>query len=184
MAIYISGAEYEHREILLREKPLEMLASSPKGTVPVLVLPDGRVLEESLDIMHWALTQNDPENWLNSVNQNLIDANDGPFKSALDRYKYPTRYDQSNPDEERDKACPHLERLNQILSHQAFLAGSRRGFTDVALFPFIRQFANTDRAWFDSLPLQPLQHWLEQLLTSRLFDAIMTKYPRWTSLKL
>ena len=179
MALYISGAEYEHREILLREKPVEMLSVSPKGTVPVLVLPDGQVLDESLDVMQWALAQNDAENWLKSVDHHLISANDGPFKQALDRYKYPARYGLDQPDVERDKAMPYLNELNRLLSGQAFLGGHARGFTDIAIFPFIRQFANTDRAWFDALQMKPLQHWLEQLLASPLFDAIMVKYPLW-----
>ncbi|MFC4292131.1 glutathione S-transferase [Sphingorhabdus arenilitoris] len=181
MALHISGTQLEHREILLRDKPDEMLATSPKGTVPVLVLPDGQILDESLDIMRWALAQNDPESWLKSLDFQLITGNDGSFKQALDRYKYPSRYNLDDPAQERDKAIPFLEELNRHLTQHVFLLGDRRGFTDIALFPFIRQFANTDRAWFDAQPMAGLQKWLAWHLKSPLFDAIMAKHPLWKS---
>jgi glutathione S-transferase len=181
MAIAISGVEVEHREIILRDKPAEMLKVSSKGTVPVLLLPDGRVVDESLDVMRWALTQNDPEGWLESAEEPLIAANDGPFKQALDRYKYPHRYDLPDGLVHREAAMEHLQALNQKLTAAPYLSGSQRGFCDIALFPFVRQFANTDRDWFDPLPLPALQHWLTEMLASPLFERIMTKHPLWES---
>jgi glutathione S-transferase len=181
MAIAISGVEVEHREIILRNKPREMLDVSPKGTVPVLLLPDGRVVDESLDVMRWALTQNDPEDWLMSAEEPLIAANDGPFKQALDRYKYPHRYNLPDGIANREAAMEHLRALNEKLIAAPYLSGSQRGFCDIALFPFVRQFANTDRDWFDPLPLPALQHWLTEMLASPLFERIMTKHPLWES---
>ncbi len=111
MALLVSGATYEHREVVLRDKPAAMLEASPKGTVPVFVTEDGVVLEESLDIMRWALGNSDPERWLDDANANLIEANDGPFKHHLDRYKYATRYDDVDPEEHRAAALAHLRQL-------------------------------------------------------------------------
>jgi glutathione S-transferase len=179
MAVAVSGVKVELREVVLRDKPAEMLAVSPKGTVPVLELPDGRVLEESTDIMHWALEQNDPDNWLRHVDTDLISANDGPFKQALDRYKYPHRYDLPDGMEGRDKALVHLNELDKRLTNAPFLAGGTCGFTDIALIPFVRQFAATHQAWFDAQPLSALQGWLAALLQSRLFACTMTRYPQW-----
>jgi glutathione S-transferase len=179
MAIAVSGVEVEHREILLRDKPAEMLAASPKGTVPVLVLPDGDVIDESLDVMRWALAQSDPENWLGGVDNALIATNDGPFKADLDRYKYPTRFGLADTFKPRELAMMHLTALNDRLSVQACLTGDTRAFTDIALFPFMRQFANTDREWFDTLPLPSLQKWLEGLIASDLFETVMVKHLPW-----
>lgn len=181
MAIAVSGLRVELREVVLRDKPAEMLEVSPKGTVPVLVLSDGNVLEESLDIMRWALGQSDPEEWLGHINGELIAANDGPFKRALDRYKYPYRYDLSDGLASRDEGLKHLVDFNATLGTARFLAGERCGFTDVALFPFVRQFAATYQAWFDSLALPALQKWLLSLTGSALFAEIMVKYPQWNA---
>jgi glutathione S-transferase len=150
MAVAVSGVKVEMREIVLRDKPPEMLAASPKGTVPVLVMPNGDVIDESLHIMRWALAQNDPEVWLAHTDTDLIATNDGPFKAALDRYKYPHRYGLSDGLEHRDTGLEYLQNLDQILRNQAFLDGTNRGFTDIALFPFIRQYAATDKLWFDA----------------------------------
>lgn len=180
MAIAVSEVQVELREVVLRDKPPEMLELSPKGTVPVLALPDGTLLEESLDIMAWALDRNDPEGWLQYVDHDLIAHNDGPFKHALDRYKYPHRYDLADGLAHRHSASTHLETLENALVCSAYLAGSKRGFTDVALFPFVRQFAATDADWFASKPWPALQKWLETLETTDLFTQIMTRYPRWT----
>lgn len=179
MAIAVSGIEVELREVVLRDKPSELVAISPKATVPVLLLPDGRVIEESLDIMQWVLGQNDPEGWLNGMNTELIVANDGPFKAALDRYKYPHRYDLESGEAHRNSAVEHLANLNRILSEQSYLAGETRGLADIALFPFIRQFAATDQDWFDAQPLRALQNWLSGLIQSDLFAGIMHRYPQW-----
>lgn len=179
MAIAVSGLQVELREVVLRDKPAEMLEVSPKGTVPVLVLSDGRLCEESLDIMRWALAQNDPEHWLTHIDDDLIAVNDGPFKQALDRYKYPHRYELEDGVDFRNSALPHLDDMNSQLSRTPFISGQTRGFTDIALFPFVRQFAATDQAWFDAQPLHALQNWILGLLQSDLFTRIMVRYPQW-----
>ena len=179
MAIAVSGVKVELREVVLRDKPPEMLEASPKGTVPVLVLPKGDVIDESLDIMRWALGQNDPEDWLKKIDDALIAANDGPFKHALDRYKYPHRYDLADGLAQRDTALTHLANLNECLDVKLFLGGDQSGFTDIALFPFVRQFAATDPAWFAAQPLPALHRWLEEITGSALFASIMTRYPQW-----
>jgi glutathione S-transferase len=179
MAIAVSGVQVELREVVLRDKPLEMLEMSPKGTVPVLVLSDCTVLEESLDIMRWALGQNDPEGWLAHVDDELIAANDDPFKHALDRYKYPHRYDLADGLAHRDLALTHLTVLNERLQTTPFIGGVQVGFTDIALFPFVRQFVATDREWFATQRLGAVQRWLDVLVESALFASIMTRYLQW-----
>lgn len=179
MAVAVSGVRVELREVVLRDKPAEMLESSSKGTVPVLVLNDGRVIDESLDVMHWALAQNDPSNWLAHVDAELIAANDGPFKHALDRYKYPHRYDLADGLEHRALGLAHLTDLENALSSSPFLAGKQAGFTDIALFPFVRQFAATDSGWFETLPLPKVQAWLASFTDSTLFAQIMGRFPQW-----
>ncbi len=183
MALIISGQTCALREVALKAKPDAMLEASPKGTVPVLVLRDVTVLEESLDIMHWALSRNDPEDWLGpdpAHRDRLIADNDGVFKHHLDRYKYPNRYDNVDPMEHRAGGLAVLEALNRLLEQRPFLLADRRSLADVALFPFIRQFANTDRDWFDALPLAPLQTWLSRCLESELFAQAMKKVSPWT----
>lgn len=185
MALSVSGQVCALREVLLRDKPDEMIAASSKGTVPVLVFADGRVIDESLDVMNWALAQADPDQWLAPSQKNgeavdaLVAENDGPFKSHLDRYKYPTRYENVDPVEHREQGRKFLEILDQQLSRTGFLYGDRLAFADVAIFPFIRQFANTDRDWFDGLPLHHVQSWLTQRIESPLFLSVMKKYSVW-----
>lgn len=187
MALSISGAEYEHREVVLRDKPSAMLEASPKGTVPVYVAENGDVIDESLDLMLWALGENDPEGWLDCDREAadaLIAANDGPFKHHLDRYKYASRYkdDAKRGDVDlshRSQAETHIQTLEDRLSESAFLLGEKRSLADIAIFPFIRQFANTDRAWWDSAPYPRAQAWLENNITSELFTGIMKKFPQW-----
>ena len=179
MALHISGLEKEHREVVLRDKPAAMLEASPKGTVPVLVTDDGTVLEESLDIMRWALGKNDPEGWLERQDVELLEATDGPFKHHLDRYKYYTRYEDADPLEHRAQCLDHLKRLNDRLEGQPNLCGEQRGFADIAIFPFVRQCANHDREWFEGAGIANVAAWLERHVTSDLFAAIMTKYPKW-----
>lgn len=180
MALDVAQVEVEHREILLKDKPAEMLEASPKGTVPVIVLPDGQVLEESLDVMAWALDQNDPEGWrkdeLKAETQALISANDGDFKHHLDRYKYATRYDGAVAEDHRASASIHLETLETSLSQTDQLFGKDPTLADIAIFPFIRQFANTDRAWFDAQPWPGVQRWLAGHLASERFGRVMKKW--------
>lgn len=179
MALSSSGMEYEHREVVLRDKPPEMLEVSPKGTVPVLVTPTGTVIEESLDIMRHALAMKDPEGWLERDDPELVAANDGPFKHHLDRYKYATRYADVDPEEHRSAALDILRQLEARLAKDAYLCGAKRGLADIAIFPFIRQFANADRTWFDAQSLPRLQDWLERLITSELFTGVMAKHAQW-----
>lgn len=178
MALVASGTTVHIREVKLSNKPAELLAASPKATVPVLVCANGRVIAESLEIMHWALERNDPENWLRHQDPALIEANDGAFKHHLDRYKYPERYG-SNPTEHRTAGVELLRPLEARLAVHDNLCGNKRGLTDVALFPFIRQFAETDRAWFDAQPLPRLQAWLSRHLASPLFETIMLRLAPW-----
>ena len=184
MALKISEIDFEHRDILLKNKPAEMLEASPKGTVPVLLLPDGTVLEESLDIMRWVLTQNDPENWLEideKATEKLIIQNDGVFKYNLDRYKYPSRY----PDEDCTQAATIcyeiLEKLDIQLENKCFLFGQNRTFADIAIFPFVRQFSFVDKNKFNSKNMPNIQVWRKRLLESELFQDVMKKREIWTS---
>jgi glutathione S-transferase len=185
MALYVSGQTCELREVLLRDKPLEMIEQSPKATVPVLQLEDGAVLEESLGIMLWSLKRNDPLNWFEPEIGDrdemlaLIQAADGDFKDNLDRYKYANRYEGADPLHHRAKGEKFLSLLNDCLTAHVYLFGSNPALADFAIAPFVRQFANTDRDWFDAAPYPPLQHWLEGILTTDPFTAIMTKYPVW-----
>lgn len=181
MALDVAGIELEHREILLKAKPAEMLAASPKGTVPVLVLPDGKVLEESLDVMNWALAQSDPENWMapGGAMDGLIAANDGEFKHHLDRYKYAARYEDAVADEHRAEASAFLDGLETRLARTSQLMGEQVSLADVAIFPFIRQFANTDPDWFVAQDWPNVQRWLAAHLASERFERIMKKHAVW-----
>jgi len=178
MALYQAGEQCEIIEVELKAKPAEMLALSPKGSVPVLQLPSGTVLDESLDIMHWALAQNDPAHWLPSswaISQSLIDANDTDFKSNLDRYKYPQRFPGGNSLMARDQCFDFLRQLQAQLSGNDYLLGSQVSFVDIAIFPFIRQFANTDVQWFAAQDLPDVQRWLGSLVNCFLFKTVMVK---------
>ncbi|WP_375206038.1 glutathione S-transferase [Hyphococcus sp.] len=178
MAIAASGTPVRLREILLRDKPEEMLAASPKGTVPVVV--DGkRIIDESLDVMNWALAQNDPEDWLSRKDDGLIAENDGPFKHHLDRYKYSTRYEDADAEEHRAAGFEFLQKLEARLAHSDYLHGAERGFSDIAIFPFVRQFRIADKDWFDAAPIPNVQRWLKTLMESVLFKSVMEKYPLW-----
>ena len=186
MALWVAGITVELREVKLAAKPPELIEASPKGTVPVLVLEDGSVIDESIAIMRWALEQNDPEGWLAGDDAALIARNDGPFKRALDRYKYPSRFpDEAGGDEEtfrldhRTHILTVVHDLDARLGSRAHLCGDRRTLADIALFPFIRQFANTDRDWFDEQGLPHVQEWLEQHLASDLFESVMPKFAPW-----
>lgn len=178
MALWAAGIAVELREVKLAAKPPELLGASPKGTVPVLVLDGGAVIDESLAIMRWALAQHDSEGWLAGDDAALIAANDGPFKHHLDRAKYPTRFAADTIDH-RAAALALLAPLEARLEAAPYLGGAMRGLTDIALFPFVRQFAHIDRAWFGRQPLPHLQAWLEAHITSDLFAQIMPKHAVW-----
>lgn len=183
MAIWAANIQVEVREISLRAKPAHLLQISPKGTVPVLQLPDGTVLEQSLDIMQWALAQSDQQGWLNAehdaVNA-LITINDGEFKQALDRYKYPDRYPEHTQAFYREQGELFLQRLETALVQHRYLLGEKPSMADVAIFPFIRQFAAVDADWFASCAYPKLRVWLEGWLQTPLFEKVMQKFPTYT----
>lgn len=180
LAVASAGVEVELREIVLRDKAPEFLAVSPSATVPCLVTDEG-VIDESRDIMLWALQTNDPEGWLAMPDEgnSLIDMIEGPFKTALDRYKYSTRYDDADKLTERETASSFLRQLDQQLEGKAYLFGERPTLADMAILPFVRQFAMTDKAWFDAEPWRNLSRWLEDFLSSDRLASIMNKYPKW-----
>lgn len=183
MALASSGAQVELREILLKNKPASMLQTSAKGTVPVLQLVDGTVLDESLEVMQWALEQSDPDGFGLQPEAGdaaeLLRFNDDQFKPVLDRYKYADRYPERSVDEYRQESEVYLENVEQKLSSHQFLAGDQLGFVDIAVFPFIRQFAYVDIDWFEGSSYQKVQQWLHDLLSSTLFLRVMEKYPMW-----
>jgi UPF0176 protein len=184
LALLVSGIRCEMREITLAHKPTNMLEASPKGTVPVLVLKD-RVLDQSLDIMHWALGQNDPEGWstsgqtLDEEAHAFVRMCDDAFKTHLDRYKYPNRYDLANGLADREAGSAYLDQLNTKLMQSKFLMGAKWSWVDAAVAPFVRQFARTDRAWFDAQAWTALQNWLTQFEQSESFIAVMHRYKIW-----
>lgn len=180
LALASAGLRVELREIVLRDKAEAFLKASPKGTVPVLVSGAG-IVEESLEIMDWALGQSDPEGWLEMPSEGLalIEEFDGRFKQALDRYKYATRYADADTLAERGKASEHLARLEPMLAQTGWLFGSNASLADFAILPFVRQFANTDREWFNAQPWIHVRSWLERFEQSARFAQIMEKYPRW-----
>lgn len=184
LAIAASGCTVELREIVLRDKAQAFLDTSPTATVPCL-RAGGEILDESLDIMLWALDQSDPDNWLEpetgtraSVLE-LIGVCDGPFKRHLDRYKYDTRYADADREGERAQASGFLGLLDGRLARNSWLFGSRAGLADFAILPFVRQFANTDRDWFDRQEWRALRHWLEAFEMSGRFQAVMPKWAKW-----
>jgi glutathione S-transferase len=183
LAIAHSGVMVELREIELKNKPEAMLIASPKATVPVLVLEDGRVIDESFDIMRWALQQNDPNNWLDGLNcddiKQLIACNDGEFKQALDRYKYADRYPEFPESHYRQQGEVFLSILEQRLNQTDYLTGANFGLTDAAILPFIRQFAAVDSDWFNQAAYPKTRSRLQQFVSSSLFTTIMSKYPAW-----
>ncbi len=184
MALLVSGIRCEMREIALSQKPEGMLAASPKGTVPVLVLKD-RVIDQSLDIMHWALGQNDPQNWstrntpFDEEALVLVSQCDEEFKRNLDRYKYPNRYDLPSGLAHREAGAVYLMQLNVRLTHTPYLMGSSFTWVDAAIAPFVRQFARTDRDWFDAQNWPALKIWLENFENSEAYSTVMHKYKVW-----
>jgi glutathione S-transferase len=181
MALRYSAVEVEIVEVSLKAKPAEMLALSSKGTVPVLQV-DGRVIDESLDIMRWALAQQDPDNWRlfgdlegQALTAALIEENDQVFKLHLNRYKYPERHPEYPQEHYRREGEDFLRRLEALLATRPFLAEEHQSLADVALMPFVRQFAHVDREWFAQAPYPRLQDWLQRFLESELFMAIMAK---------
>jgi glutathione S-transferase len=181
MALRYSGVAVDIVEVSLKAKPAEMLALSNKGTVPVLSV-DGRVIDESLAIMHWALAQNDPQDWLlkddpagQAQLTALIEANDQVFKVHLNRYKYAERYPEQPMEVYRAQGEVFLRQLDELLQGRDYLLAEHPSLADVALMPFIRQFAHVDREWFAQTPYVRLQDWLQRFLESDLFTGVMHK---------
>jgi glutathione S-transferase len=185
MALAVSGTELDLVEVSLKNKPERMLQISPKGTVPVVELDDGTVIDESLDIMLWALHNHDPNGWLgpndNATSEmlSLIEENDGDFKHHLDRTKYAVRFEGADPEVHRQSANDFLNRLSKRLKHDDFLMGSTPLLADWAILPFVRQFANIDKIRFDDTTHPKLGQWLDKGLSSELFQAVMKKGSRW-----
>lgn len=184
-ALIYSGIPFELREVVLRAKPADMLVASPKGSVPVLVLADGRVIDQSWDIMLWALQQNDENNWLGTAQNNVPAAlpwvleNDSTFKRALDCYKYPERHPDHPQAFYRHQGEVFLQTLEARLNLTPYLLSSHITIADIALLPFIRQFAAVDTAWFTNAPYPKLRDWLARFTRSELFAQVMQKFPVW-----
>ncbi|MFN4120238.1 glutathione S-transferase [Acidovorax sp.] len=186
LALAVSGQACELREVVLKNKPQGLLQASPKGTVPVLVLPGGQVLDQSLDIMLWALAQHDPEGWVTPSHGTLpemltlIAECDSAFKQALDRCKYPSRYPDADIGAERARAVAWLGALEARFSpDQPCLFGTHVALADMAIAPFVRQFAGIDADWWAAQPWPRLQAWLARWQASALFASVMHKLPAW-----
>jgi glutathione S-transferase len=190
MALAYADLSYELREVSLKSKPKEMLDISPKGTTPVMQIfneQDYMVLEESLDIMNWALQQNDPLNWQIlpdesiAIAKQLVNTNDREFKQSLDRYKYPNRFPEKPQEFYRQQAEEFLQVLElQLQQNNNFLICDRQTLADIAVFPFVRQLAYVDIDWFLASPYQHLHQWLKWHETNPLFEFVMQKFPAWT----
>ncbi len=179
LSLLLAGIEVELREVLLRDKPRSLLSYSSKGTVPVLILGDDRVIDESLDIINWTL---ETASWCHNPNPDseLVTENDTSFKKRLDQYKYWERYPDKSQEEHRALAMPFLSKLEVRLTDKEFLSGDSLGFEDIAILPFIRQFANVDRNGFNEHEKVNLKRWLNRWEDSELFRNAMVKYPVWT----
>ena len=182
MALRYADIDVEHREIELRNKPQSMLQASPKGTVPVLCLGD-QVLDQSMDIVRWAIKQSDPDGWGNlddALAQAWIDKNDGPFKALLDQYKYPNRFPELGPEVVLHEALElMLLPMERTLQNSQYLMRDQISWIDIAIFPFIRQFSMVDPKQFEQLPIPAVKAWLTQHLESELFNTVMHKHPVW-----
>jgi len=185
LAIKLCDITVELREITLRNKPQEMLSLSPKGTVPVLQLPDGSVIEESWDIIQWASELNDPLNLRGNDQQiddtsALIYRNDNEFKTHLDHYKYADRFPENPAEHYRTEADLFLHALEELLSKNTYLLGGTPSLADIGIFPFVRQFAHVDIEWFRQSHYPHLIQWMDGFLNSTVFNSIMNKYTPWS----
>ena len=181
ISMYYSKINYEHREILLKERPKKLYQLSPKGTVPVLNLPDGKVIDESLDIMKWSVSVNDPDSWyVNNIDYQLeiISINDKEFKKWLDRYKYHDRYPEYSVEYYRGKCEKILDNFEKILDSEKFLFSNNISLSDIALLPFVRQFSNVDIIWFRNRFIN-LSGWMDELIGMEIFQAMMKKFEIW-----
>ena len=183
MALSYSKIKVELKEILLNNRPFELYAISPKGTVPVLCINNITVIDESLDIMRLALMHNDPNSWVSynkKMQFDIIEKNDNEFKYWLDRYKYFDRFPKNNRDYYRAKCSEYLKKLNKLLEYNQYLLTNKLLFVDVAIFPFIRQCANIDQYWF-KVTYTKLDNWLNNIIESKLFVSVMDKYLEYNS---
>ena len=185
LAIKTSGIKVELREIKLQNKPKAFLNISPKATVPLLHLSKGKILDESLDIMEWALKINDPLNWLSTTELDnirtfkLLNQLEKEFKMNLDKYKYSSRFEDKNPKFYRDKNLVYLTNINNLLQRTKCINSDKLSLADYAIYPFIRQYRNVDKKWFDSLEFDFLKSWLNDLIDSDYFLSIMKKFEVW-----
>lgn len=184
LALHYAEQSVEHREVILRDIPQSLTAISPKATVPVMQLVNGSVIDESLDIALWALEQQDPKMLLGSAAMlsdmlSLINESDNDFKGWLDRYKYADRHPEQTAEYYRERGEVFLHKLEERLSQQDYLFGIDIRLADIAIMPFVRQFAHVDKPWFDAADYPHLQRWLTGWLESESFQKIMTKYPQW-----
>lgn len=181
MTLKYSGVNVNIHEVDLKNKPESLLKKSPKGTVPVLLIDNKKVIDESRDIMAFALSLNDPNGWLSkddqviSETEELIKINDASFKENLDKYKYATKYPDESQENYRSQGEEFLKALEKKLNQHDYLFGKNISYGDIAIFPFIRQFAHVDKAWFDQAPYPKLQKWLNEFLRSKLFNDVMIK---------
>ena len=186
LALHYADQAVEHREVVLRDIPQQMIDISPKATVPVMQLADDTVIDESLDIALWALEQQDPQKLLGSLSQlsdmlALINENDNDFKGWLDRYKYADRHPEESIETYRQEGEVFLQKLEERLARHPYLFGTEIRLADIAIMPFVRQFAHVDKRWFEAADYPNLQRWLSEWLVSDSFTKIMIKYPQWTA---
>ena len=188
MALFYCGVSVDLREVVLKNKPASMLLYSPKGTVPVLVLEDGRVIDESIDIVNWALSVSDPLQLIGGFSiaeleefRLLQETNDFIFKPQLDRYKYADRHPEGSASDYRENCLVFIESLESRLEQKPFLMGDKKTVADIIILPFIRQFAHVDKSWFDSSKYFHVRRWLNDEIESSAFLDIMKKYPPWQS---
>ena len=177
LAIARAGVQVELREILLRDKAPQFLDISPKGTVPVLVLPNGQVIEESYDVMNWALG----EGGATPQERELVQKCDTDFKPWLDRFKYPNKFEDTTREQAIANAGLYLDQLEKRLQNNAFLFGEIRGFADIGIAPFVRQFAHVDRDWFLGTKWKRVISWYQEFIEWNGFKDIMVKYQKWES---
>lgn len=182
-ALAYSGVECELREVDLKNKPQELFDLSPKATVPVLLLPNGEIIKESMDIIHYALAYNDPEKWCypnTTLTNAIICKNDTIFVPTLHKYKYYQRYpEESKATYLQQTELVFISEIEEILQHSSYIAGQQISLVDIAIFPFIRQWALADREWFDHSPYSHIRKWLEGIMSTALYDKVMEKHTPW-----
>ncbi|MCZ8500984.1 glutathione S-transferase [Vibrio lentus] len=190
MGIALSKQQVLLREIVTKDKPSELLASSPKGTVPVLILPDGQIIEQSLDVMNWALQQSDPQDLLRSSNptlsqqvHQLIKVNDDEFIGHLEKYRASVRYRNIDTEQRRQACEGFISKLEQLLSDQAYFFGETPSLADFAVMPFVSQFVRVEKKWFVQSEYQNVGRWLRAHLESKLYTQVMKQYPLWNETK-